>query len=71
MLELRHRSRKGPISEALATLQALVKISLIIALLLLGFQTWGAVLGHVSGYVAAAITGLSISIFMLRDRNGP
>jgi len=60
---------RASISGALATLQALVKVSLIIALLLLGFQTWGAVFGHVSGYVAAAITGLSISMLMLRDRN--
>ncbi|RLG07524.1 MAG: hypothetical protein DRN65_03310, partial [Thaumarchaeota archaeon] len=61
---------KASMAGALATLQALVKVSLIIVLLILGFQTWGAVFGHVFGYVVAAIIGLFISTLMIRGRNG-
>ena len=60
---------KASVAGALATLQALVKVSLIIVLLILGFQTWGAVFGHVFGYVVAAIIGLFISTLMIRGRN--
>ncbi|HDD56464.1 MAG TPA: flippase [Nitrososphaeria archaeon] len=61
---------KASMAGALATLQALVKVSLIIVLLILGFQTWGAVFGHVFGYVVAAIIGLFISTLMIRGKKG-
>jgi len=60
---------RASLAGALATLQAVIKVSLIIALLALGFGVWGAVFGHVSGYAVAAVIGLAIGFLLTRIRS--
>jgi len=61
---------KASMVGALATFQAVVKVSLIISLLVLGFGIWGAVLGHVSGFMASSLVGLAAGFILLRRLSG-
>ena len=60
---------KASLAGALATLQAIAKVSIIILLLLLGFGIWGAVFGHVFGYIIAAVLGSIITIIITRSKS--
>ncbi|MCD6312806.1 MAG: oligosaccharide flippase family protein [Thaumarchaeota archaeon] len=60
---------RASLAGAIATLQAVVKVSAIILLLILGLGLWGAVFGHVFGYVIAAIAGLVAGFLLTRIRS--
>ena len=60
---------KASLAGALATLQAIAKVSIIILLLLLGFGIWGAVFGHVFGYIVAAVIGSIITVIITRSKS--
>lgn len=58
---------KASLAGALATLQAIAKVSIMI--LLLGFGIWSAVFGHVFGYIIAAVIGSIITMIITRSKS--
>lgn len=49
---------RASLAGKLTLLQAIVKVSTAILLILVGLGVWGAVLGHVFGYIIASLIGL-------------
>jgi len=49
-------------------IQAIAKAVISITLVLAGFSVAGAIIGHVTGYVAAAAVSMFILLFMLREK---
>jgi len=52
-------------------INAIAKTIIQITLVLIGFSIAGAIIGHVTGYVAAAITSIAILLLILRPKQNP